>query len=111
MDFESTIVEATDASQNKTLKGTGNIKKIYDGKQYLYSIIKPLVAFPDFIIIDDKTDDRGILLSINLHKDDMGRIIGKHGDTIRGIRNIIRQYGANYQQRIALKVNEPTDEN
>jgi len=74
---------------------------------YLYSVIKPLVSFPDKVEILRMVDDKGTLLELSLHKEDMGKVIGKQGDTARAIRKIIRQFAAINNRHIALKINEP----
>lgn len=74
---------------------------------YLEAIVKPLVSYPEEVRIEKTSDEMGILLSLNLHKDDMGKIIGKEGNTARAIRHIVRQYGMSRQARISIKINEP----
>lgn len=76
--------------------------------QYLNAIILPLIAYPDNLRIVRTVDTLGILLEVILHKDDMGRVIGKNGETARAIRKIVRQYGMTNEAHIAIKINEPT---
>ena len=75
--------------------------------QYLYQIVLPLVEHKDEVKVDGTTDDRGVLLYLSLNKSDMGRIIGKKGETARAVRKIIRQYGMTTGAHVALKINEP----
>lgn len=75
---------------------------------YLRNIVIPLVQFQDAVQIERKTDDRGILLTLKVQKEDMGRIIGKGGETARAMRRIMRQYGNTRDQRISIKVYEPS---
>lgn len=76
-------------------------------QEYLFAIVSPLVAHPDNIRIEHLVDDRGVLLTLNLSKEDMGPVIGKNGDTARAIRRLIRQYGMSNKAHVALKINEP----
>lgn len=71
---------------------------------YLESIVSPLLSHPEDLKIDRVTDEKGILLTITAHKDDMGRLIGKAGMTANSIRSIVRQYGALHQQHISVKI-------
>lgn len=81
---------------------------MYPEQIYLQSVISPLVSFPDDIRVDRKVDERGVLLELHLHREDMGKIIGKQGDTARALRRIMRQFGMMNESHIALKINEPT---
>lgn len=75
---------------------------------YLRSIVVPLCQYPVAVYTVQTTDDRGVLLTLTVAKEDMGRIIGKQGDTARAIRRILRQFGMARDQRISIKINEPT---
>ena len=74
---------------------------------YLQSIVAPLCQYQDAVYTVQTTDDRGVLLTLTVDKQDMGRIIGKQGDTARAIRRILRQFGMARDQRISIKINEP----
>ena len=74
---------------------------------YLEAIVKPLVGRPEAVQIESKNDDRGVLLTLTIAKEDMGKIIGKQGDTARALRRLIRQWGMKHEARIAIKINEP----
>lgn len=76
--------------------------------QYLFSIVAPLCVHHQEVGIDHSHDDRGILLTLSLNKEDMGKVIGKQGETARSIRRILRQFGMSRNMHIALKINEPS---
>lgn len=75
-------------------------------EEYLRLIIDPLVISPFTVARID--DERGILLTLSLNKDDIGKIIGKGGATARAIRLIVRNYGVTRDLRIAVKIADPT---
>lgn len=74
---------------------------------YLESIVIPLVSYPEDIRVERRVDERGVLLELHLNREDMGKVIGKQGDTARALRRIMRQYGMMNDSHIALKINEP----
>lgn len=76
--------------------------------EYILKIICPIVSNPLDVTIHRQQDEKGILLTVSLHKDDMGKIIGKQGETARAIRKIMHQYGATNGKHISVKINEPT---
>lgn len=74
---------------------------------YLRDIILPLVKFSNDVDVQRTNDERGILLTLSVHPEDMGRVIGKQGQTAISVRHLLRQYGLQNKARIALKINEP----
>lgn len=59
------------------------------------------------IKITPSNDEMGILLTLHVAKSDMGRIIGKDGETAKAIRTILRSFGFTEGLRISLKIEEP----
>ena len=49
----------------------------------------------------------GVLLTLCVHKDDMGKIIGRSGATAKAIRTILRVVGMKNDARVNLKIEEP----
>jgi uncharacterized protein len=76
--------------------------------QYLIDIIRPLLTDPDSLNVERTTDDRGTLLTVSVTKADIGRIIGKAGETARSIRRLMHQFGSMTDERLSVKINEPT---
>lgn len=74
---------------------------------YIKSIVQPLVSYPEDVKVDRKVDERGVLIELSLNANDMGKIIGKQGETARALRRIMRQYGMINESHISLKINEP----
>ena len=74
---------------------------------YLEAIIKPLMSQPEAVKIENKIDELGTLLTVTVAKEDMGKIIGKAGETAKAIRRLIHQWGMTNQARIAIKISEP----
>lgn len=76
-------------------------------EEYLRMVVSPLVRHQDSVKIDRADDERGVLLTMTLHKEDMGLVIGKNGDTARSIRRILRQFGSMEEKSVCLKIEEP----
>ena len=76
-------------------------------KAFLEYVIKALVDHPEEVKVDRKVDEMGVLLSLKVHPEDMGVIIGKGGETARAIRNLIRIVGLKNHARVNLKIEEP----
>lgn len=56
------------------------------------------------IEVVSKDDERGTLMSISVAAEDMGKLIGKDGQTIDAIRLLVRSLGARENVKINLKV-------
>jgi len=76
-------------------------------QEFLEFIIKALVDNPDDVKVDRKVDEMGVLLSLKVNPEDMGVVIGKEGNTARGIRSLVRIVGLKNHARVNLKIEEP----
>ena len=83
-------------------------KNLEDGdKQFLQYVVTSIVDNPEAIQIGRTVDEMGVLLSLSVHPDDMGKIIGRQGNTARAIRTLLRVVGLKNNARVNLKINEP----
>ena len=79
----------------------------YEDKQFLENLVKALVDHPDSVKINRTVDEMGVLLTLDVHADDMGKIIGRSGNTAKAIRTLLRVVGMKHDARVNLKINEP----
>jgi len=77
--------------------------------QFLEQVVKTLVDNPDSVKIDRTVDEMGVLLTLSVHPDDMGKVIGRQGNTAKAIRILLRVVGMKNNARVNLKINEPGD--
>lgn len=75
--------------------------------EYLASVVKPILGHPDYFKVTQSVDEMGVLLSVEVHKDDMGLILGRHGETAKSIRHMVRIVGMSGRQRVSVRINEP----
>lgn len=76
-------------------------------EQFLDYVVKGLVDHPEAVKINRTVDEMGVLLSLDVHPDDMGKIIGRSGNTAKAIRILLRVVGMKNNARVNLKINEP----
>jgi predicted RNA-binding protein YlqC (UPF0109 family) len=79
----------------------GDMPKDQEFLQYVLSI---LVDEPDKLEIERRLDDLGVLLTVRCSKNDMGKIIGKSGQTAKSIRVLLRIIGAKTNERVNMKI-------
>lgn len=77
--------------------------------QFLDFVIKALVEHPDDVKITRTVDEMGVLMALDVNREDMGKIIGREGNTAKAIRTLLRVVGMKNNARVNLKINEPAD--
>ncbi|MEI6480324.1 MAG: KH domain-containing protein [bacterium] len=75
--------------------------------QFLEYVIKGLVDNPDKVQIVRTVDEMGVLLTLTVDPIDMGKVIGRSGNTAKAIRTLLRVVGMKNNARVNLKINEP----
>jgi len=75
--------------------------------EFLDFVVKGLVDHPESVKITRTVDEMGVLLSLDVHPDDMGKIIGRSGNTAKAMRILLRVVGMKNNARVNLKINEP----
>ncbi len=76
-------------------------------QQFLEQLVKALVDHPESVKINRTVDEMGVLLTLDVHAEDMGKIIGRSGNTAKAIRTLLRVVGMKNEARVNLKINEP----
>lgn len=74
---------------------------------FLERIITPLLQYPEKLVINRTVDEMGVLLTMQVEQPDMGRVLGRGGNTIKAIRTILHVYGQLFEERLNLKLLEP----
>lgn len=73
-------------------------------QQFVEYIVKTLVNNPDKVKIDRTIDEKGVLLSLEVDPEDVGRIIGRRGATAQSVRTLLRALGTKNDARYNLKI-------
>ena len=63
-----------------------------------------LVNNPEKVAVERKIDEKGVLLSLTVAPEDVGRVIGKRGMTAQAIRVLLRALGTKQDARYNLKI-------
>ncbi len=73
-------------------------------QQFVEYIVKSLVSNPDDVVLDRIIDEKGVLLTLTVNPDDLGRVIGKRGMTAQSLRTLLRALGTKNDARYNLKI-------
>ncbi len=76
-------------------------------KAFLEYVVKALVDNPNDVKINRTVDEMGVLMTLDVNPADMGKIIGRMGNTAKAIRTLLRVVGMKNNARVNLKINEP----
>lgn len=74
---------------------------------FLEYVVKGLVDNPNDVEITRTVDEMGVLMTLSVNPADMGKVIGRQGNTAKAIRTLLRVIGMKTNSRVNLKINEP----
>jgi predicted RNA-binding protein YlqC (UPF0109 family) len=73
-------------------------------QQFIEYIVKSLVGNPGDVIVERIIDEKGVLLTLTVNPEDLGRVIGKRGVTAQSLRTLLRALGTKNNARYNLKI-------
>ena len=76
-------------------------------QEFLEFVVKGLVEHPEAVKINRTVDEMGVLLSVKVDKEDVGKLIGRQGNTANALRTLLRVVGIKNHARVNLKIEEP----
>ena len=79
----------------------------YHDQEFIEYVVKNLVEKPEDVVVKRTVDEMGVLLTLDLNPADMGKVIGRSGNTAKAIRTLLRVVGMKNNARVNLKINEP----
>jgi len=75
-------------------------------KDFLEQAVRAIVDNPDAVVVTRTIDDLGVLLTLQVAQEDMSKLIGKAGRTVKSLRSLLHVVGAKHELRSNLKVLE-----
>lgn len=73
-------------------------------QQFIEYIVKSLVGYPDDVKVERTIDEKGVLLTLTVNPEDLGRVIGKRGVTAQSLRTLLRALGTKNDAHYNLKI-------
>jgi uncharacterized protein len=73
-------------------------------QQFVEYIVQSLVGHPDDVVVERLIDEKGVLLTLTVNPEDLGRVIGKRGVTAQSLRTLLRALGTKNDARYNLKI-------
>jgi uncharacterized protein len=73
-------------------------------KKFIETIIKKLVDKPDEVKVAEKIGEQTIICELSVGEGDIGKIIGKHGNTAISLRTIIAAVSKKLGKRTVFEI-------
>jgi uncharacterized protein len=75
-------------------------------REFLEFVIRQLIEFPDDMVLTEIPSGRTSVFKLQLRQSDVGRVIGRNGQTIHAIRALLASSAARHGQRATLEIVE-----
>ena len=101
-----TAVENRRSLESRELAARAQRRYFHLVKQFLEFVIRQLVEFPDEMMLSEIPSGKTTIFRVQLRQTDVGRIIGRNGQTIQAIRALLSSSAARHGQRATLEIVE-----
>jgi predicted RNA-binding protein YlqC (UPF0109 family) len=75
-------------------------------KEFLEFIVRQLVEFPDEVMLSEIPSGKLTIFKLQMRQSDVGRIIGRNGQTIQAIRALLSSSAARHGQKATVEIIE-----
>ncbi len=73
-------------------------------KELVEFMVKALVDSPQDVNINEIEGEKSTILELKVTKDDIGKVIGKHGRIARALRTVLNAAAAKTGKRVVLEI-------
>lgn len=99
---KETTTTTTTSAATTDAESTGEARLV----EFVEFVVKSLVVKDKEVKVTSEVDEQGLLIRIYCHPDEVGRVIGKSGKTIRAIRSLVKGAAARERQKASVIVME-----
>jgi predicted RNA-binding protein YlqC (UPF0109 family) len=75
-------------------------------KELIEHIAKALVEKPQDVKVNEVAGESATILELRVAKEDLGRVIGKQGRTVRAMRTLLAAIATKAQKKVSLEIIE-----
>jgi len=76
-------------------------------KELVIEIVKNVVDHPDEVDAREVEGEQTTIIEINTNPEDVGKVIGKKGRTIKAIRTLVNAAAVRQGKRVSVEIVEP----
>lgn len=70
----------------------------------LEDMVRAVVDHPDEVKVSSEEDSEGIKLILNVSEEDMGMVIGRHGNIARALRTVVKAAAKLSDQKVVVEI-------
>ena len=78
-------------------------------KDLIEYIAKSLVDYPERVVVHEVTGETVVVIKLKVADEDLGKIIGRQGRTLKAIRSVLYTAGVHANRKVILELIEPPD--
>ena len=75
-------------------------------QEFLEFVLRHLVDFPDEMVLTTSEANKKTIFKLRVRQSDIGKVVGKQGQTILAIRNILNAAAARFGEKAAFEIIE-----
>lgn len=75
-------------------------------KEFVEKIVRSLVEHPDQVQVTEVEAEKTVVLELRVAPDDIGKVIGKHGQNAKALRTLLTAVSARRGKRAVLEILE-----
>ncbi len=75
-------------------------------KETLADIARAIVDHPDDVVVSEEENGDEIVLTLNVHADDMGMVIGRHGRIAKAIRSVMKSAATTAGKKVNVEIKD-----
>ena len=76
-------------------------------REMIEYLVKSLVEHPEEVTVTERQEgEESVLIEVKLSPDDLGKIIGKSGNTINAMRTLLQAAASSHKKHAKLEVNQ-----
>ncbi|MGR3973381.1 MAG: KH domain-containing protein [Candidatus Rhabdochlamydia sp.] len=76
-------------------------------KEFVEYLIKNLVDEPEAVQVNVVEGEKGTVIEVNVAPQDIGKIVGRQGRTVKALRTITMTIGTRVGRKVRLEVIQP----
>ena len=77
-------------------------------KELIEYIVIALVDYPDDVVVREVTGEKVVIVELTVSEEDLGKIIGRYGRTLKAIRTLLYTAGLKARKKVILElIKEP----
>lgn len=73
-------------------------------KELVKAIAQSLVDKPDEVVVTESETEKGLVITLSVADDDMGKVIGKQGRIAKAIRTVVKAAASKEDKKVIVEI-------